>query len=245
MKVAVLGASGRLGGAICSAVQAADDLDLAARIGSADPLDPVAEADVAVDVTRPDAVLDNVRWCVQRGVHVVVGTSGFDADRLATVRGWVDAAPGVGVLVAPNFSIGAVLMMRLAAQAAGHFESVEVVEAHHPDKVDAPSGTARRTAELIGQARQRAGRGPVPDATRADPDGARGAVVAGVPVHALRIRGVMAGQEVLLGGPGETLSIRHDSHDRQAYLPGVLAAVRAVPTLPGLTVGLDAVLGLD
>lgn len=243
-RLAVFGAAGRLGSAVCAAVEAADDLELVARVGSADSRDGAAGADVAVDVTRPDAVLDNVRWCVDHLMHVVVGTSGFDEQRLDTVRGWLADRPELGVLVVPNFSVGAVLMMRFAAQAAPFFESVELVEAHHPDKVDAPSGTAHRTARLVADARRGAGLGPGPDATRDDPDGARGARVGGVPVHSVRLRGVVAAQEVLLGGPGETLSIRHGSHDRAAYLPGVLAAIRAVPTLPGLTVGLDAVLGL-
>lgn len=245
MRVAVLGARGRMGTAICAAVDAAPDLELVARIGSDDSLDPAADAEVAVDVTRPGAVLDNLRWCVRHRVHAVVGTSGIDAGRLDTVRGWLVDAPGVGVLVAPNFSVGAVLMMRFAAQAARFFESVEVVEAHHPDKVDAPSGTARRTAQLVAEARAEAGLAAVPGATHEDQAGARGAEVYGVRVHALRVRGTTASQEVLFGGVGETLGIRHDSHDRAAFMPGVLAAVRAVPSLPGLTVGLDAVLGLE
>jgi len=245
VRVAVLGAAGRMGTVICAAVEAASDLDLVARVGSGDPLDPVAHADVAIDVTRPDAVLPNLRWCIDHRVHVVVGTSGFDDERLDQVRGWLGDADHVGVLVAPNFSVGAVLAMRFAAQAARFFESVEVVEAHHPDKVDAPSGTARRTAQLVAAARADAGLGPVPDATQDDPAGARGAVVDGVPVHAMRVRGVSAAQQVLFGGVGETLSIRHDSNDRAAYLPGVLAAVRAVAGRPGLTVGIDPVLGLD
>ncbi len=246
-RVAVLGARGRMGSAACAAVDAADDLELVAQVDLDDDIEALQQADaqVAVDFTRPDAVLDNVGWCVRHGVHVVAGTSGFTEDRLAQVRALTDQAPDVGVLVVPNFSIGAVLAMRFAAQAAPFFESVEVVEMHHPDKVDAPSGTARRTAEVIAQARAEAGLGPVPDATTDDPDGARGARVDGIAVHALRVRGLTATQEVLLGGPGETLLLRHDSHDRVSFMPGVLAAVRAVGDRPGLTVGLDAVLGLD
>jgi len=243
-RVAVFGAAGRLGSAVCAAVEDTDDLELVARLGSADSRDGAASADVAVDVTRPDAVLDNVRWCVDHRVHVVVGTSGFDEQRLDTVRGWLADRPDLGVLVVPNFSVGAVLMMRLAAQAAPHFESVEVIEMHHPDKVDAPSGTARRTAAMIASARADAGVDAAPDATRDDPLGTRGGRVDGVPVHAVRVRGVTASQEVLLGRVGETLSIRHDSYDRASFVPGVLAAVRAVPGMPGLTVGLDTVLGL-
>jgi 4-hydroxy-tetrahydrodipicolinate reductase len=236
-----------MGTAACAAVEGADGLELVARVDLGDDLAALAEAgaEVAVDFTRPDAVLDNLEWCVRNGIHAVVGTSGFTDERLAHVRRLLDDSPGVGVLVVPNFSIGAVLAMRFARQAAPFFESVEVVEMHHPDKVDAPSGTARRTAELVAQARAEAGLGPVPDATTDDPEGARGADIQGVAVHALRVRGVTASQEVVLGAPGETLSVRHDSHDRQSFMPGVLSAVRAVADRPGLTVGLDAVLGLD
>lgn len=244
VRVAVVGAYGRMGQAICAAVDSSDDLAVVARIGSGDDLGVLASADVTVDVTRPDAVLATIGRAVELGTHVVVGTSGMDGERLDVVRGLLGADPRVGVLVAPNFSVGAVLAMRFAAQAARHFESVEVVEMHHPDKVDAPSGTARRTAQLIAEAREQAGLGVVPDATGADGAPARGVDVDGVPVHALRVRGLTASQEVLLGGVGETLSIRHDSHDRAAFMPGVLAAVRAVPSMPGLTVGLDTVLGL-
>ena len=188
--------------------------------------------------------MDNLQFCIEHGIHVVVGTSGFDADRLATVQGWLDAAPSVGVLIAPNFAVGAVLMMRFAEQAARFFESVEIVELHHPDKADAPSGTARRTAELVAEARREAGLGPQPDATVSAMEGARGADVDGVPVHAVRARGLVAHQEVLLGTSGETLTIRHDSYDRASFMPGVLLAVRAVGDRPGLTVGLEPLLGL-
>ncbi len=243
-QVAVVGAYGRMGEAISAAVDAAGDLALLARIGSGDNLDALAEADVAVDVTRPDQVLATLRRAVGLGTHVVVGTSGMAGAGLDEVRDLLADNPSIGVLVAPNFSVGAVLAMRFAAQAATHFESVEVVEMHHPDKVDAPSGTARRTAQLIAAAREQAGLGPVRDATGDDGAAARGLDVDGIAVHALRVRGLTASQEVLLGGVGETLSIRHDSHDRASFMPGVLAAVRAVPSMPGLTVGLDAVLGL-
>ncbi len=246
MKVAVLGAGGRMGAEACRAVEAADDLEMVARVGSADPLQAVVDAgaQVAVDLTRPDAVMDNLRFCIEHGIHAVVGTSGFDADRLATVQGWLDASPGVGVVVAPNFAVGAVLMMRFAEQAARFFESVEIVELHHPDKADAPSGTARRTAELVADARREAGLGPQPDATVSAMEGARGADVDGVPVHSVRARGLVAHQEVLLGTAGETLTIRHDSYDRASFMPGVLMAVRAVGERPGLTVGLEPLLGL-
>ena len=246
MRVAVLGAGGRMGAEASRAVEAADDLELVARLGSADPLTLLTDtgAEVAVDLTRPDAVMDNLKFCIENGIHAVVGTSGFDADRLATLRGWLADASGVGVLVAPNFAVGAVLMMRFAAQAAPFFESVEIVELHHPDKADAPSGTARRTAELVAHARREAGLGAQPDATTAALDGARGADVDGVPVHSVRARGLVAHQEVLLGTSGETLTIRHDSYDRASFMPGVLLGVRAVADRPGLTVGLEPLLGL-
>jgi 4-hydroxy-tetrahydrodipicolinate reductase len=244
MKVAVLGSAGRMGSAACAAVEAADDLELVARLGSSDPLTALtdASAEVAVDLTRPDVVMDNLRFCIGNGIHAVVGTSGFDDERLATLRGWLADAPGVGVLVAPNFAVGAVLMMRFAEQAARFFESVEIVELHHPDKTDAPSGTARRTAELVASARREAGLDAMPDATTAEVDGARGASVEGVRVHSVRARGLVAHQEVLLGTTGETLTIRHDSYDHESFMPGVLLGIRQVGSRPGLTVGLDALL---
>jgi len=246
VKVAVLGAAGRMGSAACAAVEAADDLELVARMGSGDPLTALTDAgaEVAVDLTRPDAVMANLQFCVEHGIHAVVGTSGFDDDRLARLRGWLEDAPGVGVLVAPNFAVGAVLMMRFAEQAARFFESVEIVELHHPDKADAPSGTARRTAEVVATARRDAGLGPMPDATATTLAGARGAQVDGVPVHSVRARGLVAHQEVILGTTGETLTIRHDSYDRQSFMPGVLLGIREVGSRPGLTVGLDALLGV-
>jgi 4-hydroxy-tetrahydrodipicolinate reductase len=246
VRVGVLGASGRMGSEACRAVDGADDLELVATLGSRDPLDRLTEAgvDVAVDLTRPDAVMDNLRFCVEHGIHAVVGTSGVDDERLRTLRGWLADAPAVGVVVAPNFAVGAVLMMRFAEQAARWFESVEIVEMHHPDKADAPSGTARRTAEMVAAARREAGLGAMPDATREELDGARGASVEGVRVHSVRARGLVAHQEVLLGAAGETLTLRHDSLDRSSFMPGVLLAVREVPSRPGLTVGLENLLGL-
>ena len=245
IKVGVLGAEGRVGAEVCRAVEAADDTELVARVDAGDPLEALTEADVVVDFTHPDVVMDNLAWCISHGLHCVVGTTGFDDARLETLRSALADAPGVGVLVAPNFSIGAVLMMRFAAAAAPFYESVEIVELHHPDKADAPSGTSRRTAELVAAARREAGLGPVPDATSTGLDGARGATVDGIHVHAVRARGLVAHQEVLLGGTGETLTIRHDSLDRASFTPGVLAAVRAIGDLPGLTVGLEHVLDID
>ncbi len=246
-RVGVLGALGKVGREVCRAVEQADDLELVARIDAGDGLEALVEAgaQAVVDFTHPDVVMDNLRFCVEHGIHAVVGTTGFDDDRLETLRGWLADAPGVGVLVAPNFSIGAVLMMRFAAQAAPFYESVEIVELHHPDKADAPSGTARRTAQLVAAARAEAGSGPVPDATSTGLEGARGAEVDGVRVHAVRSRGLVAHQEVLLGGLGETLTIRHDSMDRASFTPGVLTGLRAIADHPGLTVGLEELLGLD
>ena len=241
IRVGVLGAHGKVGSEVCRAVEEAPDTELVARIGSdGDLADLVSSAaDAVVDFTRPDVVMDNLRFCVEHGIDAVVGTTGFDEARLELLRGWLGDTPRSGVLVAPNFSIGAILMMRFAAQAAPFFESVEVVELHHPDKADAPSGTARRTAELIAAARREAGSGPMPDATSTAIDGARGADVEGVRVHGLRIRGLVAHQEVVLGGLGETLTIRHDSLDRASFTPGVLAALRSIADHPGLTVGLE------
>jgi 4-hydroxy-tetrahydrodipicolinate reductase len=246
-RVGVLGARGKVGAEVCRAVDESADLELVARIDLGDPLQELvaARADAVVDFTHPDVVMDSLRFCVGQGIHAVVGTTGFDADRLATLEAWLADAPGVGVLVAPNFSIGAVLMMRFAAAAAPFYESVEVVELHHPDKADAPSGTARRTAELIAAARREAGSPPMPDATSTGLEGARGADVDGVRVHGLRVRGLVAHQEVILGGPGETLTIRHDSLDRASFTPGVLTGLRAIGDRPGLTVGLEHLLDLD
>lgn len=243
-KVAVIGAGGRMGATVCAAVDAADDLELVGRFDVGDDLGDLAGADVVVEFSVPDASPANVAHCVGQGVHVVVGTTGWSEDRLATLRRQVGDHPGVGVLVAPNFALGAVLMMSFAATAARFYESVEVVELHHPDKVDAPSGTAARTADLVGAAREDAGLAPVPDATTHDPDGARGARVHGIPVHSVRLRGLVAHQEVLLGNPGEMLTLRHDSFDRVSFMPGVLTAVRGVAAHPGVTVGLEHYLGL-
>ena len=244
IKVGVLGARGRMGQQVCATVEGAPGMELGAQVDQGDSLDALTGCDVVVDFTTPDAVLGNLERVVGEGIHAVVGTTGFDEARLHAVRGWLDAAPGVGVLVAPNFSVGAVLMMRFAAQAAPWFESVEVVELHHPDKVDAPSGTARLTAERVAAARTKAGLGASPDATTTSLDGARGARVDDVAVHSVRLRGLVAHQEVLLGGPGELLTIRHDSLDRAGFMPGVLLGVRQVAAHPGLTVGLETYLGL-
>jgi 4-hydroxy-tetrahydrodipicolinate reductase len=245
IKVGVLGAKGKVGSEVCRAVDRATDLRLVAGIGSDGERDSLALADVVVDFTRPDVVMDNLRWCVGRGLHCVVGTTGFDEARLEELRGLLADAPGVGVVVAPNFSVGAALMTRFAVMAAPFYESVEIVELHHPDKADAPSGTSRRTAELVAAARREAGLEPVPDATVTALEGARGADVEGIHVHSVRARGLVAHQEVLLGAAGETLTIRHDSMDRASFVPGVLVAVHAVVARPGLTLGIEELLGLD
>ena len=242
--VAVLGAAGRMGSTVCDAVEAADDLELVARIDVDDELGDLGGADVAVDFTVPEASPGNVAHCIARGVHVVVGATGWTQDRLDVVRRDLEDHPGVGVLIAPNFALGAVLMMRFAREAARFYESVEIVELHHPRKVDAPSGTAANTARMIAKARAEAGLGPVPDATEHDPDGARGAAVEGIHTHAVRLRGLVAHQEVLFGAEGESLTIRHDSYDRVSFMPGVLTGIREVGDRPGLTVGLENYLDL-
>jgi 4-hydroxy-tetrahydrodipicolinate reductase len=245
IKVGVLGAKGRMGSEVCQAVAAADDMEVAAAADVGDARDPLADCDVVVDFTHPGAVLDNLRWCLEHSLDVVVGTSGFDEARLGSVAEWLGPAPSARALIVPNFSVGAVLMMHFAGQAARFFESAEVIELHHAAKVDAPSGTATRTASQIAAARATAGLGPPPDATVSEVPGARGAVLDGVRVHSVRLAGLVAHQEVLLGGHGEILTIRHDSLDRSSFMPGVLLAVRGIASLPpGLTVGLEGMLGL-
>ncbi len=246
-RVAVLGAKGRMGSTSAAAIDEAEGLDLVASIDVGDDLGLIteAEAQAALVFTTPDVAFDQARWCIEHGIHVVIGTSGFGDDKVRELAEVVAGNPEVGAIVVPNFSIGAVLMMRFAATAAPFFESVEVIEMHHPDKVDAPSGTAVRTAEIIAEAREQAGSSALPDATTTDPDGARGAKVSGIPVHAVRARGFIASQEVVLGDVGEIFSIRHDSSSRESFMPGVVAALRWIPEHPGVTVGLDEVLGLQ
>lgn len=243
-RVSVIGASGRMGSEVCRAVETADGLELVGRYDEGDELGDLGGADVVVEFSVPDASPANVAHCVDRDIDVVVGTTGWTPERLADLRERLAEHPDTGVLIAPNFAIGAVLMMAFAEKAAEFYESVEVIELHHPDKVDAPSGTAARTADLIGAARERAGLGDVPDATQSDPDGARGGRAHGIPVHSVRLRGLVAHQEVLFGATGEMLTIRHDSFDRVSFMPGVVAAVRKVGEHPGLTVGLEHYLGI-
>lgn len=241
INVAVLGARGRMGSEVVKAVEATDGLALVAALDLGDSLEQLkgSAAHVVVDFTTPDSVMSNLEFLINNGINVVVGTTGFDDAKLATVKGWLAQNPSVGVLIAPNFAIGAVLMMEFAEKAARYFESAEIIELHHPAKVDAPSGTAARTAELMSAARKAAGLGAMPDATTAALDGARGAIVGEIPVHSVRARGLVAHQEVLFGGLGETLTIRHDSIDRAGFMPGVILGVRKIVNTPGLTHGLN------
>ncbi|WP_125611143.1 4-hydroxy-tetrahydrodipicolinate reductase [Specibacter cremeus] len=247
LKVAVLGAHGRMGSAAVAAIEAAPDLDLVAALGRGDSLDDIvaAGADVVVDLSVPDATETNVGYAVEHGIHAVVGTTGWDAERLANLELLLAQHPGTGVLIAPNFALGSVLATRFAAKAAKYFDSVEIIELHHPRKVDAPSGTALRTAQLVAAARRAAGVPAAPDATTTALEGARGAAVDGVPVHSVRLSGLVAHQEVLFGSEGEQLTIRHDSFTRESFMPGVLLGVRTVAGRPGLTVGLDGYLDLE
>ena len=241
INVSVLGAKGRMGAEVVKAVEDEAGVSLIASLDIGDSLEQLigSGTQVVVDFTTPDAVMGNLEFLINNGINVVVGTTGFDEIKLAIVSGWLKDNPSVGVLIAPNFAIGAVLMMEFAAKAAHYFESAEIIELHHPDKVDAPSGTATRTAQLMSQARNDAGLPAMPDATTSGLDGARGSKVGDVPIHSVRARGLVAHQEVIFGGLGETLTIRHDSIDRASYMPGVLLGIRNVITRPGLTHGLD------
>jgi 4-hydroxy-tetrahydrodipicolinate reductase len=235
-----------MGSQVCGAVSGADDMTVAAEVEQGDDRQPLAGCDVVVDFTHPGVVLGNLEWCIGQGLNTLVGTSGFTPGRLDQVREWLAAAPGVRVLVVPNFGIGAVLMMHFAGQAARFFTSAEIIELHHAGKADAPSGTGAATASLIADVRSGAGMPAPPDATVSGTQGARGAVIDGIHVHSVRLPGLVAHQEVLFGGPGEALTIRHDSFDRASFMPGVLLGIRRLATLPpGLTVGLGPLLGLD
>jgi len=247
LKVAVLGARGRMGTAAVAAIDGAAGMELVAALGRKDPLDILVDkgAQVVVDLTVPGSTEANVRFAVEHGIHAVVGTTGWDAARLAALAELLAAHPETGVLIAPNFALGSVLATHFAARAAKYFESVEIIELHHPGKVDAPSGTALRTAQLMAKARAEAGVPAAPDATETALDGARGASVDGIPVHSVRLAGLVAHQEVLLGSPGEALTIRHDSFNHASFMPGVLLGVRSVGARPGLTVGLDGYLDLE
>jgi 4-hydroxy-tetrahydrodipicolinate reductase len=241
MKVAVLGAKGRMGTEAVDAISDAKDLQLVAQLDLGDSLEELVNsgAQVVVDFTHPDAVMKNLEFAITNGIHVVVGTTGFDDAKVAKLKSFLAANPKVGALIAPNFAVGAVLMMQFSEMAAKYFESVEIIELHHANKVDAPSGTAVRTAEMITNARKKNNKAPMPDATKTSIPGARGATVGDVPIHSVRSHGYVAHQEVIFGDPGETLSIRHDSINRAGFMPGVLLGVREVGKHPGLTVGLE------
>jgi 4-hydroxy-tetrahydrodipicolinate reductase len=247
LRVGVLGAKGRMGAEVCKAISDAKDMKLVAALDAGDPVSTLANegANVVVDFTTPDVVMDHLDWLIHNGVHAVVGTTGFTDERIAKVQQWSSEKPETGILIAPNFSIGAILMTRLAAEATRFFESVEIIELHHPNKVDAPSGTSVHTAKAIAKARKAANMPAQPDATEAKFMDARGINVEGVPIHSVRLRGLVAHQEVVFGDEGETFTIRHDSFDRTAYMPGVLKGVRGVFDHPGLTIGLDKYLGLN
>ncbi|GAA3643038.1 dihydrodipicolinate reductase [Lentzea atacamensis] len=244
IRVGVLGARGRMGSEVVRAVEAAKDMEVVAALDADDPLSGLVDArvEVVVDFTHPDVVMDNLSFCIENGIHCVVGTSGFDQSRLDAVAALLADKPSVGVLIAPNFGIGAVLLMRFSEIAARYYESAEIIELHHPRKADAPSGTAAHTARLIAAARS--GMDPMPDATTQEEPGARGAVVDGVRVHSLRISGMIAHQEVVFGGESETLTLRQDSLHRTSFMPGVVLGVREIVSRPGLAVGLDKYLDL-
>lgn len=244
IKVGVLGAKGRMGSTVCAAITASDDLELVSQLDAGDDLAALINsgAQVVVDFTTPDAVMTNLEFLAKNNIHAVVGTTGFTDERLDQV-GKLFGSSKANALIAPNFGLGAVLMMQFAAKAAPYFSSVEIIELHHPRKVDAPSGTAKRTAQLVAKSRKNSPK--MPDATTDLVAGARGAVVDGIPVHSIRAAGLVAHQEVIFGGAGETLTIRHDSLDRESFMPGVLLAVRNVSTKPGVTFGLEELLDLN
>ena len=244
IRVGVLGAKGRMGSEVVRAVSEATDMEVVAALDLGDDLSRLVEAkvDVVVDFTVPDSVMHNIKFLVDNGIDAVIGTTGFNEERIDEIRKWLGAKPKSGVLIAPNFGLGAVLMMRFASEAAAHFPSVEIVEIHHPGKVDAPSGTAKKTAELISTSRKNSGLGQMPDATKSALEGARGAHVDGIPIHSIRAEGAVAHQEVIFGAKGETLTIRHDSLDRSSFMPGVLLAIRKAKSHPGVTIGLDSYL---
>ncbi|MEI7549851.1 MAG: 4-hydroxy-tetrahydrodipicolinate reductase [Actinomycetes bacterium] len=245
IRVGVLGAKGRMGSEVVRAVTDAEGMEVVAALDLGDSLDAITatQVEVVVDFTHPDAVMENLKFLIAHDIHGVIGTTGFDDARLSDLRTML-ASSKSGVIVAPNFGLGAVLMMRFAESAARFFESVEIVELHHPNKADAPSGTATHTAKRIAAARKVAGLGPQPDATSSGLAGARGADVDGVPIHSVRLRGLVAHQEVIFGDPGETFTIRHDSLDRSGFMPGVILAIRNISTHPGLTLGLESFLNL-
>lgn len=244
IRVGVVGAKGKMGVGVVAALQADPECELVAAIDINDSLEELTRArcEVMVDFTNPNVVMENIAFCIKHGINVVVGTSGFTPERIETLSLWASQRANSRVLIAPNFSMGAVLMIAFAGIAAPYFESVEIIESHHPEKVDAPSGTARFTAGVIAAARQNMQSSA--DATEADDMGARGTAIDGVPIHSVRLRGVVAQQEVVFGGVGETLTIRHDSINRDSFTQGVLIAVKEIGHIDGVVVGLENVLSL-
>jgi 4-hydroxy-tetrahydrodipicolinate reductase len=243
IKVAVLGALGRMGSEVCRAVDDDDDLELVAKVDEDDSLDVLIEAgaQVAVDFTTPSSVKENIKWCMDNGIHAVVGTTGLTEHDLADINGWARSGDA-NCFVAPNFALGAVLMMSFAAQAAPYFATAEIIERHHEKKIDAPSGTALRTARLMNDSRQEPWAAPSEE--KETVGHVRGGMVDGLRIHSLRVPGSVAHQEVVLGAHGETLTIRHDSLERASFMPGVMLAVKKVGSLDGLTVGLEQLLDL-
>ena len=241
MKVAVLGAKGRMGTETVAAIESSGDLTLSSALDLGDSFEQLVKTgtEVIVDFTQPESVMKNLEFAISNGIHVVVGTTGFDDKKLAVLKELLAKNPKVGALIAPNFGLGAVLMMQFSQTAAKYFESVEIIELHHANKVDAPSGTAIRTAEMITDARKQSKKSAMPDASKTIIPGARGAKVGDVPIHSVRSHGYVAHQEVIFGDAGETLSIRHDSINRAGFMPGVLIGIRNVAKHPGLTVGLE------
>jgi len=241
MKVAVLGAKGRMGQETVAAINATTDLSLSAALDLGDSLDKLVNSgtQIMVDFTTADAVMKNIEFAIEHDIHIVVGTTGIDENKLKIISNLLSKHPDVGALIAPNFGLGAVLMMQFSQTAAKFFESVEIMEMHHANKIDAPSGTAIRTAEMITKSRNASNKAKMPDATKSEITGARGAKVGDVPVHSIRGHGYVAHQEVVFSDLGETLTIRHDSISRAGFMPGVLIGIRNVAKHPGLTVGLE------
>jgi len=241
IKVAVLGSKGRMGAEVVKAITNASDLELVASIDQNDDFNIVKNsgAQVAVDFTTPDVVMKNLELLIESGISPVVGTTGFTEEKIAQLRKMLDTKNGVSLRLVPNFSIGAILMMRFAKAATKFYDSAEIIEYHHPQKVDAPSGTAIRTAQIIAEERKVNNLAKNPDATASEIPGARGSKIDGIPVHAVRMAGLVAHQEVIFGSLGETLTIRHDSFDRESFMPGVLLAIRNIAKKPGLTIGID------
>ena len=241
IKVAVLGAKGRMGAEVVKAVTNASDLELVANIDQNDDFNIVKNsgAQVAVDFTTPDVVMNNLELLINAGISPVVGTTGFNEEKISKLQKMLQSNSQVSLRLVPNFSIGAILMMRFAKAATKFYDSVEIIEYHHPNKIDAPSGTAVRTAQIIAEERKLNNLGNNPDATISEVPGSRGSKIDGIPVHAVRMQGLVAHQEVVFGSHGETLTIRHDSFDRESFMPGVLLAIRNIGKKPGLTIGID------